>query len=280
MSREGGWQVPEESRRRAGPPAGGGKGTGPGPAGETGEGGAGWSGGRDLLLIRPADVRAQGLEQDLRLREQASRGAEAGPRRLLRRWLPRLRRRPGAPRAGEATPAIPGREALPAEESDLPPPVDPAPLGWFLLAVTYALTAVYSAVPAAGSTLFGAGAQGAGRMAAALVVIPYVLAGVYTGCTAGGRGWLYPATFAAWPILLERLALYLFGMAGQWMVAGFPHGWREALPLDTALAFTRATLAPYATVGYLAAGAASLALAVGVFFATRWLAGRVARSRF
>lgn len=184
---------------------------------------------------------------------------------------------PGGP------PEVPDTAAAPdtggVEEDELPPPVDPAPLGWFLLGVVYALTAVYSAVPAQHSTLFGAGPAGAGRMAVALAVVPYALAGLYTGLTAAGRGWLYPVTFAAWPLLLERLALYLFGMAGRWMLAGFPAGWREAVPLAAALSFTRETLAPYATPAYMAWGLGSLALTASVHAGVRLAAGRWGRWR-
>ena len=169
-------------------------------------------------------------------------------------------------------------DALPdgeAPDGPLPAPVDPAPLGWFLVALAYAFTALYSAVPAEGSTLFGAGPAGAARMAVALGVVPYIVAGLYTGLTEGGRGWPYPVTFAAWPILLERLALYLYGVGGQWMLAGFPEGWRQALPLGGALGFTRETLAPYATPGYVAWGAGSLAITLAVHAGARLAARRV-----
>ncbi|WP_460038537.1 hypothetical protein [Thermaerobacter litoralis] len=246
----------------------------------------------ELLLIGPdaaAGPAGAGAPASGRAGSAASgRGGVAG----------RLARRAGGPRGAsgepwgppaERPPAGPGAPAAPAAggpgagagegpgvfpEQDLPPPVDPAPLGWFLLSVVYAVTALYTAVPAAGTTLFGAGPEGGGRMAVALVVLPYLFAGLYTGLTHGGRGWVYPVTFAAWPLLLERLALYLFGFAGRWMQEGFPDGWREALPVASALAFTREALAPYATPAYGAAGAASLALTVAVFFAVRWAEAR------
>lgn len=147
------------------------------------------------------------------------------------------------------------------------------------MVLAYAFTAVYSAVPAEGSTLFGAGPAGAARMAVALAVVPYLVAGLYTGLTDGGRGWVYPLTFAVCPLVLERLALYLYGVGGQWMLAGFPAAWRQALSVEGALAFTRETLAPYASPAYVLGGTGSLALTVGVHAAVGFVVRRVGRGR-
>ncbi|HEY8393917.1 MAG TPA: hypothetical protein VIK92_03855 [Thermaerobacter sp.] len=171
---------------------------------------------------------------------------------------------PGAGMAGpEAAPAAVAGEALAG--------ADPAPFGWFLLTVVYLLTAIYSALPAPGEGLFGAALAGGSRMAAWLVVAPYLFAGLYTGVTGAGRGWVYPLTFTFWPLIIERGLLYLFGMAGQWMQVGFPAGWREAMDLQAALAFTRETLAPYATPVYVALAPAGLAIAM----VTWWVTGRL-----
>lgn len=190
-----------------------------------------------------------------------------------------------APPAGPAMPASPAtpasRPAAPSVSSSSPDVAavprdaeagpDPASFGWLLLAVIYLLTATYTAQPAPGEGLFGAAIAGGDRMAAWLVVVPYLFAGVYTGLTRDGRGWLYPLSFAFWPLAIERGLLYLFGLGGQWMMAGFPDGWQEAAGLETALAFTRETLAPFATTTYVALAPASLALTAAVSWATHRL---------
>lgn len=182
--------------------------------------------------------------------------------------------------AGAAAPAGPGTAGAGGEAGagavaagGVHPGADPAPLGWFLLTLVHLFTAVYTARPAPGEGLFGAAPEGGPRMAAWLIVVPSLFAGLYTGLTRAGRGWLYPLTFAFWPLVVERGLLYLFGMAGQWMLAGFPAGWREASRFEAALAFTRETLAPFATPAYVALAPAGL----GITVVTCWLTGRLHR---
>lgn len=139
---------------------------------------------------------------------------------------------------------------------------DPGPFGWFLYTLLYLFTAVYSAQPNPEAGLFGADVAGGPRMAVWLTVLPALVAGIYAGVTASGRSWWYPATLVLVPMAAERLALYLYGMAGQWMAGDFPAGWRQALALEPALAFTRETLAPYATPAYFVSAPVSLLLAL------------------
>ena len=251
----------------------------------------------DLVLVAPP-----GEAGTRPARRPAGRRPVRWPGWRAGRWQREARPGPGAPRPGSAGSA-PGAPGVPAGSvppvvagtgpGEAPPPAgdpgaaaaresDPAPLGWFLLTLVYLFTAVYTARPDPDAGLFGADPAGGPRMAAWLLVLPYAAAGVYTGLTGAGRSWIYPVTFTFWPLAVERAALYLYGMAGQWMLAGFPEGWREALPLAGALAFTRDTLAPYATVAYLALAPGSLALALAVhglirLAARRWHAARRGR---